>query len=132
MENIFTKTGYIISNKTKANHIKVSSLQINNPDGSPRWIWNASNKKPIFLKFYNIGSVRAAIFANLIKLVFLLRLQKFVFKNEAFYIEKTEDILFDFTKTWALFTGTKGPNNKAILFDTENFIKIANTINAEK
>ena len=62
MENIFAKIGYSISSVTKNATNVVDLLSINNPDGSPRWIWNANCSKPLFLKFYNVGSNRAFAF----------------------------------------------------------------------
>ena len=132
MENIFHKTGYRISKiAVHADSPKIHWLQINNPDGSPRWIWNAENKQPLFLKFYNVGSWRAFLFATLIKIVFLIRIQKWVFKKQTYFIKPANNMLFDYQKSWAIFTGTVGPNNKVLLFDGEKFIKIATTTNAE-
>ena len=90
MEHIFNKTGYNIR-KSSSNPAddKIILLQINNPDGTPRWIWNAKNKKPMFLKFYNISSCRAFLFATIIKLVFVLKLQKLVFNKQKFFIKKS-------------------------------------------
>jgi len=39
--------------------------------------------------------------------------------------------VFDFNNDWALFTGTVGPNNKAILYANNSFYKIATTANAQ-
>ena len=132
MENIFYKTGYIVSSKKEnQNDVAVTLLSINNPDGSPRWIWNATCNKPLFLKFYNVGSKRAFLFAAIIKLVFLLKLQKVAFKKKTYFISKLGNELFDFNNDWALFTGTVGPNNKAILYTNNSFYKIATTANAQ-
>lgn len=133
MENIFKKIGYNVSSSNdKRNVEEIKWLQINNPDGTARWIWNAANKQPIFLKFYNEGSVRAKIFALLIKIVFILKLQKIVFKQSTCYFQKNTNSIFDIQKSWAIFLGTVGPNNKALLFDGRNFTKIATTTNSEK
>lgn len=133
MENIFKKIGYTLSaSNDNRNLEKLKWLQINNPDGTARWIWNVSNKQPIFLKFYNEGSIRAKIFALIIKTVFILKLQKLFFKQSTFYFQKNNNSVFDIKKSWAIFLGTVGPNNKAILFDGRNFTKIATTSNSEK
>ncbi len=132
MENIFKKIGYNLSSSNeKRNLEEIKWLQINNPDGTARWIWNATNKQPIFLKFYNEGSIRAKIFALLIKTVFIFKLQKLFFKQSSFYIENNNNSIFDIKKSWAIFLGTVGPNNKALLFDGRNFTKIATTSNSE-
>lgn len=132
MENIFKKSGFNLS-KSK-NHPTDQLLHLmwmNNPDGSPRWIWNAENKHPTFLKFYNKGSKRASIIEQLIRLVFFLRIQGFIFPSQKFYFPAGAKTLFDCQSIWALFTGTIGPNNKAVLFANESFYKIALTEQAK-
>ena len=132
METIFYKTGYQVCKSTsEASAEQINVLQINNPDKSPRWIWNEENKKPLFLHFYNVGSWRAFLFASMIRLVFLLKLQKLIFKRQTYFIKHASNCLFDYKKSWAIFTGTVGPNNKALLYDGNSFIKIATTPNAE-
>jgi len=133
MENIFVKIGYSLSStRNKSNDLVFDLLYINNPDGTPRWIWNASCKKPLFLKFYNVGSKRAFLFASIIKLVFILKLQKIVFKNKSYFILKIDNQLFNINTDWALFTGTVGPNNKIIVYSENSFYKVATTETASK
>lgn len=132
MENIFALTGFTLSaTRNHSNELVMDILYIKNPDGSPRWIWNANNKNPLFLKFYNIGSFRARLFATAIKTVFVLKLQKMVFSKKTFYATQIGTPVFDCKKDWALFTGTTGPNNKAILYANYSFYKIATTLNAQ-
>lgn len=132
MKNIFIKTGYSISSeKQNPYEHKIELLTINNADGSPRWIWNANCHKPLFLKFYNAGSKRAWFFAALIKLIFILKLQKMIFKKSIYFYSSVNLPIFDITDNWALFTGTVGPNNKAVLYSSNSFYKIATTQNAE-
>ena len=131
MENIFAKIGYSISSVTKNATNVVDLLSINNPDGSPRWIWNANCSKPLFLKFYNVGSNRAFAFSLLIKLVFILKLQKLVFKKRSYSFSKLENPIIDCNDNWALFTGTVGPNNKGVLYANNSFFKIATTENSK-
>ena len=126
MENIFNKLGYSISiKKENQNDVAVTLLSINNPDGTARWIWNAKCAQPLFLKFYNIGSTRALLFTLIIKLVFILKLQKLVFKKNTYFLSKVNTPVFEVHDDWALFTGTVGPNNKAILYANQSFYKIA-------
>jgi thymidylate kinase len=133
MENIFDKTGYSLSSeRSNPNDVVLDLLFIKNSDGSPRWIWSANSNKPLFLKFYNIGNLRARFFATAIKLVFVLKLQKMMFAKKRYFANLQENILFDYKKDWALFTGTIGPNNKAILYADNSFFKIALTENAKK
>lgn len=132
MTAIFNKTGYSVSTiRNNPKDIVIKLLSINNPDGSPRWIWNADGNKPLFLKFYNIGSKRALLFAALIRLLFIIKLQKIVFHKKTWFVSKENEPVFDLKEDWALFTGTVGPNNKAILYANNSFYKIATTENSE-
>ncbi|MFT4664969.1 MAG: thymidylate kinase [Gammaproteobacteria bacterium] len=103
---------------------------INNPDESVRWVWPSQLQKPLFLKFYSISSFKSRIIALLIELVFLLRLQSLVFKTVRVSLkQKNKSPLVDLTnRNWALFTGTAGPNRKAIIYkefrNKKSFIKI--------
>lgn len=133
MENIFSKVGYTISNQKNSEQDVVQDvLFIKNPNGTIRWIWNANNSEPLFLKFYNIGGVRAKIFTWAVKIVFKLKVQKIVFNKMTYYFKKQENSFFDCTDKWALFTGTVGTNNKAILYTDASFFKIATTSNAKR
>ncbi|CAN1527548.1 hypothetical protein MCETHM1_01283 [Flavobacteriaceae bacterium] len=133
MKSILQKLGYSIATaEENIGAIQVELLFINNPDNSIRWIWNASCKKAIFLKFYNIGSFRAFAFATAIRILFFLRLQKMVFKKRIFYFNAlTARTVFDCTKDWSLFMGTIGLNSKAILYADSFFYKIATTESAK-
>jgi len=91
---------------------------ISNPDGSIRWIWSSDCKSPLFLKFYHIQGMKAIAFATIVRLIFVLRLQRWLFKKEKVQIHQptlsyTIDLKSD---QWALFTGTIGPNQKYVLY----------------
>lgn len=132
MENIFEKLGYVISKKRNTEHGEfVTVFFLNNPDGTPRWIWNANCKKPDFLKFYNAGATKARIYIFLIKAIFALKMQHLFFKSEVLFFSKKETSFFNCLDAWSLFTGTIGPNNKAILYVNSFFYKIATTPNAQ-
>jgi thymidylate kinase len=134
MKSILKKLGYsIATTKENIEAIQVELLFINNPDNSIRWVWNANCKKAVFLKFYNIGSFRAFAFATAIRILFLLRLQKIIFKKRTFYFNAiTAKTVFDCTKDWSLFMGTIGLNSKAILYANPFFYKIATTKSTKK
>ncbi|WP_291287474.1 hypothetical protein [Flavobacterium sp.] len=133
MENIFNKVGYTISNQKNSEQDVVQDvLFIKNPNGSIRWIWNANNSQPLFLKFYNVGGMRTKIFTLAVKVIFGLKVQKIVFNKKTYYFKKQENSFFDCTDKWALFTGTVGANNKAILYTDASFFKIATTANSKK
>ncbi|WP_107038040.1 hypothetical protein [Brumimicrobium mesophilum] len=99
---------------------------INNPDGSPRWIWNTQNKRPDFLRFYNASSMKSKVFSTMMKLIFFLKLQHLVFGKNTVKVNKEEThSLSEFTKgDFALFTGTTGPNRKLVLYSKNQFIKV--------
>tara|TARA_B110001450_G_scaffold156040_1_gene145478 strand:+ start:371 stop:2770 length:2400 start_codon:yes stop_codon:yes gene_type:complete len=117
MENIFNSLGVKINSRNEG--IPISILVINNRDGSPRWICNSNSKKPLFLKFYSISSFKSKVFAFLIECIFLLKLQSFIFTKRQLYFsqKKSSFIPIDFSNlSWAIFTGTVGPNNKIIAY----------------
>ncbi|WP_264566415.1 hypothetical protein [Flavobacterium sp. N3904] len=133
MEAIFKTIGYTISETpNQPSDREVTFLYIKNPDGSARWIWEKNQNRPSFLKFYSTSSFRAKIFAFVIRLIFLMRVQKFVFSNKRYYVEHKSNPIFNLKDNWALFTGTVGPNNKAILYANTSFYKIATTLSAQK
>lgn len=133
MENVFEKLGYVVSAKKNANPCDIVRVMvINNSDGSPRWLWNAKSKKPDFLKFYNTGTIKAKGYAFLIKFIFLCKMQRLFFKSQVLYFSPIEATFFNCQDTWSLFTGTIGPNNKAILYYNASFYKIAITSNAKQ
>ncbi len=100
---------------------------INNPDGSPRWIWNAENPNPDFLRFYSVSNTRARLFVLFTKLIFVLKLHhRFFGRNCAYVTNQKSHLLHGFTNgNFALFTGTAGPNRKLVLYSHHQFIKIA-------
>jgi thymidylate kinase len=102
----------------RSDKLNIGIQYINNPDGSIRWIWPSKLRRPLFLKFYSVTSIKSRIIVLMIKLVFLLRLQNWMFKKTQIVFRQTNEIpLIDYMKNnWALFTGTCGPNRKAIVF----------------
>jgi thymidylate kinase len=106
---------------------------INNPDGTPRWIFPSTLKKPDFLKFYPVLSLRTQVISLIFKTLFYTRLiglvaKKFVVKyNSAPYFFRwiKEDC-----SQYAFFAGTIGPNQKVLIFSRSSegkgvFSKIA-------
>ncbi|TRX39484.1 hypothetical protein [Flavobacterium restrictum] len=133
METIFKTIGFTIAETT--NNVaakKLDLLYIKNPDGTPRWIWEKNQKHPLFLKFYATSSYRAQLFAAGIRFLFYLKLQKIVFAGKSFWVTNQTNTLFQLQSNWALFTGTVGPNNKAILYANACFYKIAMTPSAQQ
>ena len=100
---------------------QVSALYIANPDGTPRWIWPAESREPVFLSFYPATTPKQKLFRWAIRLIFMLRLQRLVFS----VAEVTRPVAND-NAEWALFTGTVGPNRKQVLIRDQNtVVKIA-------
>jgi thymidylate kinase len=113
---------------------KISVYVINNIDGSPRWIWNAQNPNPDFLRLYTVSSARANFFSLAMKFIFFLKLQHLVFMKNSLSVSPDPDhVLGPYTSGhFALFTGTPGPNRKLVLFAKQQFVKIAlNSASAE-
>ncbi len=137
MEKIFKSLGYNISNVKEPDHYQsMLFLYIPNPDGTKRWVWPARASKPTFLKFYNIHTIKSRMISFLIRLVFVLKLQRLFFKSERiFYKLEFADPILNIDADWALFTGTVGLNNKAVICTKIDkrfcFMKVATTKQAK-
>jgi len=110
----FSKTlKNIFSLKHKLNYI-------NNPSGKMRWLYLDENRKATFLKFYNIGSLKASLNAFLIKSIFELNLQILI-RSGSFKIHykdelKIKNVIDSFPRlNYSLFLGTEGSNRTALL-----------------
>lgn len=112
-----------------------------NPNGTLRWIYPRGLRRPLFLSTYNSPTPKAKVYALLVKLLFILGLKKLI-KSGHFYIEHLagepiNSLAIDIDNpSYAIFTGTVGPNRKAIVAATDygsllQFAKIPLGINAE-
>ena len=103
-----------------------------NPDGTIRWIYPKSLKKPSFLSFYNTSSTRAKILASIFRLSFYFRLNKKI-ELEVFKDSILDRIIKQYKDfNYSIFTGTIGINRKAIIELNQNnstkyFVKVALT-----
>ncbi len=132
VKNIFERIGYQVSDtRLSPSDEEINLLFIINTDGSIRWIWPAHLKTALFLKFYSVQGFKSMLLNFLFRLTFVLRLQAILFNHKKLFVSKAPDSEsdFDIHSEWSLFTGTIGPNNKAIMYVKENglgsFIKIA-------
>ncbi len=112
--SIFTiSTSQEVTKETKAQR----GLCIYDGEGNPRWIWPAASRTPELLALYQPVTLRQQAFAVVVRLIFLLRLQRFVFTpielGPAFRQEGTD---------WAVFTGTPGPNRKQVISSREGWV----------
>ncbi len=114
---------------------------INNPDGSIRWIYPQKTDKPYFLRFYSVNSFRSWFISKLYTLLFLLGLKDLVRSGSfTIYMRKqaflSNHYLVNRDNDFCIFTGTVGPNRKAVLFsqndDNPFFVKIPLTDQAVK
>jgi thymidylate kinase len=116
---IFDKLNFEYSTGIPFKKENLTPLQyINNPDGSVRWIWPSQLQRPLFLKFYSNSSLKSRIIVLLIETAFLFRIQNLIFKSIKVSIKPKNDLspVNLLSKDWALFTGTAGPNRKAIIY----------------
>jgi thymidylate kinase len=137
MQQIFKYIGYTFSHANKS-HQSMRLYYINNPDGTPRWIWPESLAQPLFLKFYNVATPKARLFSIAVQLIFSLGLQRVFFKSVIGEMQRQSLLVPQFVPqqpNWTIFTGTTGPNNKLILYikgaKRSSFFKIATSYNAE-
>jgi thymidylate kinase len=124
MNDYIKHIGLNLSVKSKSSR---KLYRIDNSDGTPRWIWNAENHNPDFLRFYSVSGTKARFFALLVKLVFSFRLQSLVFGRNFFHVDEDQSHALNHlvSGNFALFTGTEGPNRKLVLYSGKHFIKIA-------
>lgn len=115
------------------NHKKNDTFYfVPNPDGTIRWIYPKSLKKPSFLSFYSTSSTRAKILASIFRLSFYFRLNKKI-GIEVFKDSIIDKILKQYKDSnYSIFTGTIGINRKAIIELNQNnstkyFVKVALT-----
>ncbi|MEZ5173676.1 MAG: hypothetical protein R2850_09280 [Bacteroidia bacterium] len=107
--NLLRKLGVLVPSVDASATVEFHFIR--NTDGSIRWIWEAGCSTPEFLSFYHAGNVKSRIFKVLAKLAFTFKLGSF-FKHGAFTTsgwKLNRELNFK-----ALFTGTAGPNRKAI------------------
>jgi len=62
-----------------------------------------------------------------VKMIFELGLQNLVFEKETLYYKVEGTPVFNIRSGWAMFAGTPGSNNKALLYTAGSFYKIACT-----
>ncbi|MGI4864397.1 MAG: hypothetical protein ACRYFZ_10785 [Janthinobacterium lividum] len=84
-----------------------------NADGSLRWVWPTSLRQPLFLEFYNAASVKGRVFSALVRAAFACRLAGLFFKKLPGQFAPTGEQAWP-RGGFALFTGTPGPNRKAV------------------
>ena len=126
---VFRRLG--IDLDTRGDQYFVEFNYLNNPDGSIRWVWPASSRKASFLHFYAASSLKAKIFAKLLLVLSIIGLSRFFRSGKIkFYLSEIHlQLLFqEIGRDFALFTGTVGPNRKALIWhqanNNPNFIKI--------
>ena len=91
---------------------------ISNLDGTPRWIWPDGLAKPLFLRFYNTAGWKSGLYATIIRVIFLFRLQRFVFPFSEGSVPS------DMGRHWAMFTGTNGLTRKLVIYNNGCFVKV--------
>ncbi|MCI5055475.1 MAG: hypothetical protein MRY83_05155 [Flavobacteriales bacterium] len=121
--------------KCRKNQLRKTSFNsLNNPDGSLRWLFPKSLKRPTFLSLYNSDSLKAKILCLLLPILYVLGL-KSLFSHRSIHIyhrfplkihQAFKGIHFE---NHSLFTGTPGPNRKLVFelnnhFKTTHFIKV--------
>ena len=107
---------------------------VNNPDGSPRWIYPSTLRRPRFLAFYNFNYRKARLYKFLVKTAFFLQMPALV-RNGRMTIHhrapvQVETLIAVAGRDYAIFTGTAGPNRKVVVAEggerePRSFLKIA-------
>lgn len=134
LEEAFTILGYPLQEtNSRIPAVNIELYYRNNPDGTLRWAWPATLRKPEFLRFYNTSSRRAGTLALLIRILFFLRLQRYFISGKTTITMRTghyELFTARMGKAWSFFSGTAGVNRTAILYARGLFHKIPVGIHA--
>jgi thymidylate kinase len=119
---IFENLGYKHNPEAGNIAININVQYFTNKDGSIRWIWPVTLSQPLFLKFYNIHGWKTHVFEFIVKKLFAIELNHWFFKTiNISLIPDEAGSIFDITNsTWALFTGTTGPNQKYIIYQEDD------------
>lgn len=122
----------------------VTFSYITNPDGSIRWLYPKSLKKPTFLSFYSTSSIRSKLLSYIIKSAFFVKQAHRISAGDISLNISQEsklgqvlDVYKSNSSGFSIFTGTVGQNRKAIIemHDEKNifaFVKIALTESAKR
>ncbi len=94
-------------------HGELQLRGIRNPDGSLRWVWPAAERQPLFLAFYNATTWKARLFSQAVRMAFACRLQGLLFPVLPGRYQAVARPGW-LPGSFALFTGTPGPNRKAV------------------
>ncbi len=95
---------------------KQTFYYITNRDQTIRWIWPTGNKTPKFLTFYAATNLKSHLFIWLCKAIYAFGLQRLFFKQVSLIKGNFKEKLGLCNETdWAMFTGTPGPNRKALI-----------------
>ncbi len=105
---------------------------IGNPDGTIRWLYPTRSRRPLFLSTYTSPSKKAAFYRKGIQIIFRLGLAR-VARSGRMFIQHTPEAniaalpIKVSMSNYAVFTGTVGPNRKAViaLADRERVVEFA-------
>lgn len=112
---------------------------INSPDGTVRWIFQKALKYPGFLSLYNSSGLKATVFQQVVKLAFQMQTQHLICSGKLQLFSKKENhvqqLYAEEGQRFSIFTGTVGPNRKAIIAlhekkKTTHFVKYPLTENS--
>ena len=134
--NISDSFECILDFKSKVQHFPMFFTEqfyfINSPDGTVRWVFPKDLKYPGFLSLYNSSGFKASVFQQVVKLAYQTQTQHLICSGKFnLYSKKEKHVKSLFTgedEDFSIFTGTVGPNRKAIIAlhknkKTTHFIK---------
>lgn len=93
---------------------------IGNPDGTIRWLYPTGARRPLFLSTYNSPTKKAALYRRGISMLFRLGLARFARSGRILIQHAPEANIAELPiriskASYAVFTGTVGPNRKAVI-----------------
>ncbi len=136
-----SRSSYLSTEKPanqNSNKFYRSYRYIANNDGSPRWIFPATNRSADFLHFYYQSSAKSKMFALILKTIYLLGLQGLFIRKKLYFLGSQAPYFEKYLQEgdYSIFTGTVGPNRKALLHFAspkgQHYIKIPLSKNSKE
>lgn len=120
----------------RMNHA-VACRFMNNPDGSLKWLWPASARKPQMLRFHNVLNQGGERLARKVRASFRLGMPGLVSGKTTIYTTAIGQRQLQRLADWAIYTGQEGVNRKLVIWHEDKagqaaFTKLSLSIYAAK
>src|SRR6266487_1651601 len=116
LAEFFENEGFDLKEDANKMHNSIKLHAICNPDGSVRWLFPTTSRKPLFLHFYNLHGNLLRLKAWLVNLLFRFRIHSLIAQKvySLVPISGRKTSTWIVSENWAAFTGTRGTNRKIV------------------